>query len=344
MIRFESDYTEGAHPNIINKLVETNFEQTPGYGVDVYCESARAKIKAACNRPDADVHFLVGGTQANLTVIASILRPYQGVISAFTGHINVHETGSVEATGHKVITTGNDDGKITAQQVADIYEGHWNDGTHEHIVQPGMVYISHPTENGTMYTKDELTALYEVCKKYELPLFIDGARLGYALMSPASDMTLEDVANNCDVFYIGGTKVGALFGEAVVILKDSLKKDFRYNIKQRGAMLAKGRLLGIQFDVLFEDNLYFEISKHAATLAMDIKKAFEEKGIGFRYDSDSNQQFPILTKEQYETLTKKYSVSYGGELPDGKVYVRFCTSWATKAEDVKALIEDIRAL
>ncbi len=344
MIRFECDYTEGAHENIIRKLVETNLEQTPGYGVDVYCESAREKIKKACNRPDADVHFLVGGTQANLTVIASVLRPYQGVVSAYTGHINVHETGSIEATGHKVLTTGNDDGKITAKQVLDIYEGHWNDGTHEHTVMPGMVYISHPTENGTMYSKQELTELYEVCKKCNLPLFIDGARLGYALMSPKSDMTLEDIADNCDVFYIGGTKVGALFGEAVVITNEEIKKHFRYNIKQRGGMLAKGRLLGIQFDVLFEDNLYFEISKHAAILAMDIKNAFIEKGIPFRYESDSNQQFPILTKKQYETLTKKYSVSFNGELPDGRVVVRFCTSWATKAEDVAALIEDIRAL
>ncbi len=344
MIRFECDYTEGAHPNIIQKLVETNFEQTPGYGVDHYCESARAKIRKACNRPDAEVQFLVGGTQANTTVIASILKPYQGVVSAHTGHINVHETGAIEATGHKVLTTGGDDGKLTAQQVLDIYNNHRNDGTHEHTVMPGMVYISHPTENGTMYTKQELTELYEVCKKCSLPLFIDGARLGYALMSPKSDLTLEDVANNCDVFYIGGTKVGALFGEAVVITNEEIKKDFRYNIKQRGGMLAKGRLLGIQFDVLFEDDLYFEVSKHAATLAMDIKNAFTEKGIPFRYDSDSNQQFPILTKEQYEILTKKYSVSFNGELPDGRVVVRFCTSWATKAEDVAALIEDIKAL
>jgi len=344
MIRFECDYTEGAHQNIINKLIETNFEQTAGYGNDPYCDSAKEKIKKACNRPDADVHFLVGGTQANLTVIASILKHHQGVISAHTGHIYEHETGAIEATGHRIITTGNDDGKLTAQQIIDIYDSHMNNSIREFYVQPGMVYISHPTENGTMYTKQELTDIYAACKERDLPLFVDGARLGYALMSPKSDMTLEDVANNCDVFYIGGTKVGALFGEAVVITNEAVKKDFRYHVKQRGGLLAKGRLLGIQFDVLFEDDLYFEVSKHAATLAMDIKNAFTEKGIPFRYDSDSNQQFPILTKEQYETLTKKYSVSYNGELPDGRVVVRFCTSWATKAEDVAALIEDIKAL
>ena len=343
MIRFECDYAEGAHPRIIERIVETNMEQQPGYGLDPHCERARELIRKECGK-DVNVHFIVGGTQTNLIVLASILRPHQGVLCANTGHIESHESGAIEATGHKVMTLPSPDGKITAEQIAKACDWHYAQGNREHITQPGAVYISHPTENGTTYTKDELAEISATCRKYNLPLFLDGARLGYGMAAPDSTITMKDLAEYCDVFYIGGTKVGALFGEAVVFTNGGGDFEFRYHIKQRGAMLAKGRLLGIQFDVLFEDNLYFEISKHAATLAMDIKKAFEEKGIGFRYDSDSNQQFPILTKEQYETLTKKYSVSYGGELPDGKVYVRFCTSWATKAEDVKALIEDIRAL
>ena len=247
MIRFNCDYLEGAHPRIIEKLVETNLVQTPGYGEDEFCERARKVIREKCGVPDAYVQFLVGGTQTNLTVIASTLRPYQGVLSANTGHINAHETGAIEATGHKVLALPSEDGKITAAQVQEAYDAHWADGSHEHIVQPGMVYISHPTENGTLYTKEELKALYDTCQKLGLPLFLDGARLGYGLMSEGSDLTWKDVAAYTDVFYIGGTKVGALFGEAVVITNPALKKDFRYMIKQRGGMLAKGRLLGIQF-------------------------------------------------------------------------------------------------
>ena len=245
MIRFQCDYAEGAHPLILQKMGETNEEQTVGYGNDPYCERARKKIRTLCDAPKADVHFFVGGTQTNFTVIRSILRSYQGAVAANTGHINVHETGAVEATGHKVLPLPSEDGKITADQVREYYEAHWQDADHEHMVQPGMVYISHPTENGTLYSKEELKALYEVCRELGLPLFLDGARLGYGVMSEASELGLADIAAFTDVFYIGGTKVGALFGEAVVITNPALKKDFRYLIKQSGGMLAKGRLLGI---------------------------------------------------------------------------------------------------
>ena len=344
MIRFQCDYLEGAHPAILERLAETNYDQTDGYGMDPYCESARAKIKAACNQPEADVHFLVGGTQANFTVISSILRPHQGVVSACTGHINVHETGAIEATGHKVLPLPSEDGKITAAQVREVYDAHWNDETHEHIVQPGMVYISHPTENGTLYSKDELKALYETCAELELPLFLDGARMGYGIMSASATLTLEDIANYTDVFYIGGTKVGALFGEAVVITKPALKKDFRYLIKQHGGMLAKGRLLGIQFDVLFTDGLYFEIAKYADDLALQLKEAFVKKGYALRYDSYTNQQFPILPNDMLAKLNEKYASSYWEDVGPDHTAVRFCTSWATTQENVDELVKDIAAL
>lgn len=344
MIRFQCDYAEGAHPSILKKMEETNFEQTVGYGEDPHCDHARELIKKVCECPDADVHFLVGGTQANFTVIASILRPYQGALSAVTGHINAHETGAVEATGHKVLALPSEDGKITAAQVKEAYDAHWNDDTHEHIVQPGMVYISHPTENGTLYSKDELQALHDVCKECGLPLFVDGARMGYGVMSEAATLTLADIARLTDVFYIGGTKVGALFGEAVVITNPALKKDFRYMIKQNGGMLAKGRLLGIQFEVLFEDGLYFELGKHADKLAMRAKEAFINKGYALRYDSYTNQQFPILPNDHLEKLKEKYSFAFWEKIDEDHSAVRFCMSWATKEEYVDMLIEDIEAL
>ena len=267
MILFSKDYSEGCHENILKALNQTNYVQTDGYGTDEYCEEAKSLIKEACSSPNADIHFLVGGTQTNFTVIASALKPYQGVISAVSGHINVHETGAVEATGHKVIPLPSDDGKITAQQVEECFLKHCNSDSAEHEVQPKMVYISNSTELGTIYTKSELTELSEVCGKYGLYLFLDGARLGYALTCKENDLDLQTIAKLCDVFYIGGTKVGALFGEAVVITNDNLKSDFRYMIKRGGGMLAKGRLLGIQFKELFTDNLYFEISKHAIEMA-----------------------------------------------------------------------------
>lgn len=344
MIIFECDYTEGAHPEILKKMEETNYVQTPGYGMDVYCESAREKILEACGSPSADVHFLVGGTQANFTVISSVLRPFQGVIAAESGHINVHETGAVEGTGHKVLTLPSEDGKITADQVRRMYESHWDDVTHEHMVQPGMVYISHPTENGTLYSKEELEELYDTCRERNLPLFLDGARLGYGIMSEASTLTLKDIAALTDVFYIGGTKLGALFGEAVVIVNPALKKDFRYMIKHNGGMLAKGRLLGIQFDTLFTDGLYYKVAEHADCLAMRLKAAFQEKGYGLRYDSYTNQQFPILPNAHMEKLAEKYSFSFWEAVDEGHTAVRFCTSWATKEEAVRQLIEDIRNL
>jgi len=344
MIRFENDYAEGAHKRILNRLVETNEEQTPGYGVDEHCEKARAYIRKACDAENADVHFLVGGTQTNTTIISSILRPHQGAVAAMTGHIAGHETGAIEATGHKVLTLPSDDGKIRAEQVKEIYDAHWNDVTHEHMVQPGLVYISHPTENGTTYSKSELEELSKVCRECDLPLVMDGARMGYGLVSKDSDLSLADIARLCDVFYIGGTKVGALFGEAVVIANDKLKKDFRYFIKQKGGMLAKGRLLGIQFETLFEDGLYFEISNHAVEMAMMIREAFVEKGYSLRYDSKTNQQFPIIPNDVLVKLGEKYSFSFWEKVDEAQSVVRFCTSWATKKENVEMLIDDIKNL
>jgi threonine aldolase len=344
MIRFECDYAEGAHPKVLELLSKTNFEQTPGYSVDPYCEKARRIIRNLCQADQAEVHFLVGGTQANTIVIESILRPHQGVVSAETGHINVHETGAIEATGHKVMTVPSEDGKITAVQVREVYDSHWNDPSPEHTVQPGMVYISNPTENGTLYTKEELTELSEACQSLGLPLFLDGARLGYGLMAKGNDLTLTDIARLCDVFYIGGTKVGALFGEAVVITAPALQKDFRYMMKQHGGMLAKGRLLGLQFIALLEDGLYFEISEHADKLAVKIKAAFAEKGYPFLYESVTNQQFPIVPEDKLEILKKKYAYSFWKKVDDQHSAVRFCTSWATRADDVELLLNDIRSL
>jgi len=342
MIRFEIDYAEGAHKRILTRLIETNEEQTPGYGMDEHCERARTYIQKACEVDNADVHFLVGGTQTNTTIISSILRPHQGAVAATTGHIAVHETGAIEATGHKVLTLPSTDGKITAQQVKELYNAHWEDATHEHMVQPGLVYISHPSENGTTYSKSELEELSEVCRQCSLPLVMDGARLGYGLVAQDSELSLADIARLCDVFYIGGTKVGAMFGEAVVIINEHLKKDFRYFIKQRGGMLAKGRLLGIQFETLFEDGLYFEISSHAVELAMQIREAFVEKGFALKYDSKTNQQFPILPNDVLTKLSKNYSFSYWEQVDATHSVVRFCTSWATKSADVEMLIEDIK--
>lgn len=344
MIRFQCDYAEGAHPDILKRMEETNYEQTAGYGMDPYCDSAREKIRKLCKDETADVHFLVGGTQTNVTVISAILRPYQGVVAAHTGHINVHETGAVEATGHKVLPITSEDGKITAMQVREMCETHWRDADHEHMVQPGMVYISQPTENGTLYSKEELRALHETCEELGLPLFLDGARMGYGLMSEENTLALEDIAALTDVFYIGGTKVGALFGEAIVIVNPALKKDFRYLIKQHGGMLAKGRLLGIQFETLFEDGLYFEIAEYADQLAMRLKEAFVKKGYPLRYDSYTNQQFPIMPNEHIDVIKDKYSFSFWEAVDASHSAVRFCTSWATKKEAVDQLIKDIEVL
>lgn len=344
MIQFQCDYNEGAHPLIMERLMSTNMEQTVGYGEDLYCEEARQLIKQACKCSSADVHFLVGGTQANTTVISHLLRPYQGVLTAVSGHINVHETGAIESTGHKVLALPTADGKITANQIEEAMQAHLQEDGPEHMVQPGMVYLSFPTEIGTIYSYEELKGIRRMCDKYSLPLFIDGARLGYGLCSPACDITLPQLVELVDVFYIGGTKVGALFGEAVVIINEALKKDFRYSIKQHGGMLAKGRLLGLQFSTLFTDNLYFDISQHAIDEAMRIKAALQTKGVDFLIDSPTNQQFPIFSKEQLATLTDDFMFSVWQQMEDGRIAVRICTSWATRRENVDSLIATIERL
>lgn len=344
MIRFNSDYTEGAHEKVMQMLMETNMEQTGGYGIDPYCEKARTLIQEKCKRNDVDVHFLVGGTQTNTTVIASILKPYEGVLSADTGHINVHETGAIEATGHKVLALPSVDGKITAAMIDAYYQLHIQDESYEHTVKPGMVYISISTELGTMYTLNELKDIYEVCKKNDLRLFVDGARLGYGLMAKDCDITLPDLANHCDVFYIGGTKVGALFGEAVVITHNTVKKDFRYMIKQRGGMLAKGRLLGIQFIALLEDDLYFKIAKHADMMADKIRETLAKHKIPMLVENNTNQIFPIMPDEVLEQLKNEFSFSYQERIDETHSAIRFCTSWATKEENVDFLCKRLDEL
>lgn len=339
---FMCDYLEGCHPALLKALTETNLVQTPGYGEDRYCHEARELIKKRIGCPDSDVHFLVGGTQANLIVITSILRPHQGVLCVDDGHINVHETGAIEACGHKVLALSPTlpNGTFCASDIEDAVRGHFDDPTNEHMVQPGMVYISFPTENGEIYTKKQLEDIYAVCRKYSLPLFIDGARLGYGLMCAECDITIEELAKLCDVFYIGGTKCGALFGEAVVITNDALKKDFRYIIKQKGGMLAKGRLLGIQFKELFTDDLYFEICRRGVEKAIEIRRAFENKGVEMCGTSPTNQQFPILTDAQIEYLSKDFDFEVWDKRGD-KHRVRFCTSWATTDETVASLVKAI---
>ena len=344
MILFQCDYNEGAHPKVMEKLMETNLEQTVGYGEDEHCARAAALIRKACGDDSLTVHFLVGGTQANMTVIAAALRPHQGVIAAQTGHINGHETGAVEATGHKVLALPQKDGKISASQVKDLCEAHLNDASFEHTVQPKMVYISNPTEYGTLYTRKELEALHEVCRRYGLYLFLDGARLGYGLAAADNELDLPMIAACCDVFYIGGTKVGALFGEAVVMSNDELKKDFRYLIKQKGGMLAKGRLLGVQFEALFEDGLYMEISRHADRLADKLREAFTQAGFPFLVENQTNQIFPVIPDSVLKKLGENYGYTYQERVDETHSAVRFCTSWATKEDNIDRLIADLKRL
>jgi len=344
MLRFECDYTEGCIPEILEAISRENHTQLQGYSEDPVCDRARAKIKAICGRDDVDVHFLVGGTQANTTVIASGLRPYQGVISAAPGHIACHETGAIEATGHKVIALPSDTGRLSASQIRAYCAAHWNDATHEHQVQPAMVYLSHPAENGTLYTLEELEEIRRACDEWNLTLFLDGARLGYGLAAPVNDVTIADLARLTDAFYIGGTKVGALFGEAVVIRNPAMQKDFRYMIKRQGGMLAKGWLLGLQFDVLMEDDRYTRVAKHAVDQAMRIKEAFEKKNCRFLIESWTNQQFPILDNETLKKFGEKYAYSVWELIDADHTAVRFCTSWATKPEQVDQLVADIDRL
>lgn len=342
MILFQCDYNEGAHPRIMERMMATNLEQNPGYGEDSHCSRAAQLIRKACGNDTLAVHFLVGGTQANMTVIDAALRSHQGVISAASGHINVHETGAVESLGHKVLAVPHKDGKLTAAQVEELYQAHIHDGSFEHTVQPKMVYISNPTEYGTLYGRKELEELSGVCRKYGLYLFMDGARLGYGLASPDNELDLPFLAEHCDVFYIGGTKVGALFGEAVVIAGEELKTDFRYFIKQKGGMLAKGRLLGIQFETLFEDDLYMEISRHAVRMAEKLRDAFREKGYPFLVENRTNQIFPIMPDSVLEKLAGTYGYCYQERVDETHSAVRFCTSWATREESVNSLIEDLK--
>lgn len=343
MIRFNNDYSEGALSEIMDALVKTNLEQSSGYGTDTHCEKAREYIRRECNAPSADVHLLVGGTQTNLVVIASALRPHQCALCVSSGHINVHETGAIEASGHKVLAVPGKNGKICAEDIISVHDSHFSDPDSEHIAQPKLVYISNSTEWGTIYTKKELCEISDACKKCGFYLFLDGARLGYALTSKENDLTLSDIAALCDVFYIGGTKCGALFGEAVVITNDNLKEDFRCIMKQRGAMLAKGRLLGIQFEELFRDGLYFRACRHANELSEIIRKAFSDKGVKFYIDSPTNQQFPILSSAQIKKLSEKFVFADNfGKVGTDEFACRFCTSWATSKENVEELVDFIK--
>ncbi|MCQ2436808.1 MAG: beta-eliminating lyase-related protein [Clostridia bacterium] len=344
MIRFNSDYLEGAHPRILKRLSETNFEQTPGYGEDKYCESARNVIKDLCKAPNAYVQFIVGGTQTNMILLAAALRPHQGAVAAETGHIAVHESGAIEGTGHKVLTLPHKDGKISAGAVSELCRVHFADESFEHMVQPKVVYLSQPTEYGTLYTREELIAMRGVCDRWNLLLYVDGARLGYALEAPGNDVDLPFLAEVCDAFYIGGTKQGALFGEALVMMNDALKADFRYILKQKGAMLAKGRLLGLQFEELLKDGLYNETSRHAIRLAMKLKQALTDLGYPFYIDSPTNQQFPVMPDSAIEKLSRKYAFANFGRVDATHTCVRFCTSWWTPEENVDALIADLKKL
>ena len=344
MIYFHNDYSEGCHQKVLEKLIATNLEQTPGYGEDFYCEQAAKKIKALCGNDNLAVHFLVGGTQTNLTVIAAALRPHQAALGPESAHINVHETGAVEATGHKVLSVPSADGKITAQQVKTVVQTHRASGSFEHEAQPKLVYISNPTEYGTIYTLSELEELATTCKEYGLYLFMDGARLGYGLAAKENDVTLKDFARLCDVFYIGGTKVGALFGEAVVISNPALNEDFRYLMKQKGAMLAKGRLLGIQFDVLMEDNLYFELGAYAVGLADKIRESLDKMGLSYLVNSTTTQIFPIMQEKHLMELRKNFTFTEMEYVDDTHRVVRICTSWATTQENVDALCKELERL
>lgn len=339
MLFFTNDYSEGAHEKVLQRLIETNMEQLPGYGSDCYCESAREKIRAACECPDAEIFFLGGGTQTNAVVIDALLQPYEGVVAAVTGHISVHEAGAIEYTGHKVIEVQQHLGKIIPEDLVKCMENFWNDETHEHMVFPGMVYISHPTEYGTLYTKAELEALSAVCKKYNLPLYMDGARMGYGLMAEGTDVTLPVIASCCDAFYIGGTKVGALCGEAVVFTGAYNPKYFMTRMKQHGALFAKGRVLGVQFDTLFTDNLYMDIAKHAIEMAKILKQKLLEKGYTLFIDSPTNQQFVVMENEKLKELEDKVVYSFWENVDENHTVIRFATSWATKEEDIDKLME-----
>jgi len=339
MISFESDYIAGAHPKVLERLCETNLEVLSGYGSDIYCKSAADKIRKACECDDAEVYFLAGGTQTNSIVISTMLKDYEGVVAAVTGHVSAHEAGAIEYTGHKVLAIPQHDGKIDPKELEEYLRGFYADQNHEHMVFPGMVYISHPTEYGTLYNKSELEQISKICKEYDIPLFMDGARLGYGLMSKQTDVNLPDIARLCDVFYIGGTKVGALCGEGIVFTRENTPKHFMTMVKQHGAMLAKGRLLGVQFDALFTDDLYFEISRHAIEMAELLKEVLKEKNCTFYLDSPTNQQFIVLKNAKLELLKGKVGYSFWEKADDTHTVIRLATSWSTKPEDIEKLRE-----
>ena len=341
---FHNDYNQICHPTVMKKLMDSAQEQQPGYSEDIHCAVAADIIRKVCNNENVAVHFLVGGTQTNLTVIAAGLRPHQGVLSADSGHINVHETGAIEATGHKVITLPTKDGKIAAADIREFVRLHRESADAEHMAQPKMVYISNPTEMGTIYYLKELQEISDACHELGLYLFVDGARLGYGLTASDNDISMEDMARLCDVFYIGGTKVGAMFGEAVVISNPMIAEDFRYLIKQRGAMLAKGWTLGVQFEALFENNLYFEISRHANACAEKIRKTLAELGVSMLAQTTTNQLFPIMTDDVLSKLSESFTFTEMGRVDDTHRAVRFCTSWATKTDSVDRLCQKLTEL
>lgn len=340
MIGFRCDYLEGCHPALLRALTYSNEIQCEGYGTDPFSQQAADKIRNACVSPQSQVHFIIGGTPANKTVLAWLLKPWQGVIAAQTGHITTHETGAIEATGHKVLSLPHTQGKISAQTIAAFSAYYHNGNTKEHEVEPGAVYLSQPTEFGTLYSYEEMKAIRQVCDEYNMSLFVDGARLGYALASPENDVTLVDLARLCDVFYIGGTKCGALCGEAVVIHPDQ-GGNFRNMMKQTSGILAKGRLMGIQFDALFTDDLYVEICKNAVNLAAKIAQCFEAVGVPLYMPSYTNQQFPVFTPELLAFFQEEFNFEIWEPLEDGRTVVRFCTSWATNRKDVQMLIDKI---
>lgn len=341
MYYFHNDYNQGCHEKVMDALLEMQSKQMQSYGLDTACESAANKIRKLCENDDIAVHFLVGGTQTNLTVISAALRPHQAVLGAESAHINVHETGSIEATGHKIISMPSPDGKITVQQIERSMLEQLSDESAEHVVQIKMVYISNSTELGTTYSLAELREISNVCKRFGLYLFVDGARLSYALTAEGNDVTLADLAKLCDVFYIGGTKCGAMFGEAVVISNAAIAEDFRYLIKQKGAMLAKGWLLGVQFDALLEDNLYFDIARNANKLADKIRKTVEDNGYPMLIPGSTNQVFPILPNALLDRLSKEFTFNTQKVMDEHHKAVRFCTSWATTQESVSALCNAI---
>ena len=339
MLFFVNDYGYGAHPKVLEHLTETNMQPLTGYGNDEITVSAAEKIKAACACPEGQVYFLTGGTQTNMVVIDALLRPYEGVVASSCGHVNTHEAGAIESTGHKVLTVPHRNGKLDADDLREYIETFYADESHNHMVFPGMVYISHPTEYGTLYTRSELENISAICEAYDIPLYLDGARLGYGLMSDNTDVTLGVISSCCDVFYIGGTKVGALCGEAVVFTKDNTPKHFLTHIKQHGALLAKGRLLGIQFDTLFTDDLYFLLGRHAIDMSELMKNGLKERGVPFYIDSPTNQQFLLLTNEQAERLKRQVLFSTWERPDEMHTVIRLATSWATTEENVQKLLK-----